>query len=142
MELTGGIKMTEKRWRLLDWLGILLVAGTVTGIIAIWTGAWWPFETLRVPEWPFLAFFAWFLSTSAALSVYGAHLQWSNTQNAASTIEEPATAALPRLITAEPALGGIGSSRLGLDLPGASAEVDHSDAEGAELEPVLTAAGR
>jgi hypothetical protein len=35
MHLTGGIQMTEKRWRLLDLLGILLVAGTATGIIAI-----------------------------------------------------------------------------------------------------------
>jgi hypothetical protein len=133
MELTGGITMTERRWRLFDLLGILLVAGTVTGIIAIWSGAWWPFETLQAPEWPFLAFFAWFLATSTALSVYGAHLQWSNTQSAASTNQEPATAALPRLTTAEPQHSGIGRSHVCLDL---------SDGEGAEIEPVLAASGR
>jgi hypothetical protein len=63
-------------------------------------------------------------------------------QHAASPIQEPATAALPRLTTAEPALSGIGENRLGLDLPGPSPEADHSDREGEALEPVLTAAGR
>jgi hypothetical protein len=141
MQLTGGIEMTEKRWRLLDRLGILLVAGTVTGIIAIWIGAWWPFGTLAFPEWPLLAFFAWFLATSTALSVFGAHLQWSNTQHAGSTIQEPKPAAAP-LTTAAPALSGIGSSHVCLDLSEHAVEFDYSDAEETAADPVLVAAGR
>jgi hypothetical protein len=141
MQLTGGIKMTKRHWLVLDLLAILLVAGTVTGIVAIWTGAWWPFETLQLPQWPHLAFFAWFLATSTALAVFGSHLQWSNMQHSAAAVHEtkPAEA---RLTPAEPALIANERSHLCLDLSEHALEFDHSDEGETTVEPVLVSAGR
>jgi hypothetical protein len=62
MQLTGGVRMTKRHWLVLDLLAILFVAATVVGIIAVWIGAWWPFSSLLLPEWPLFAFFAWFLA--------------------------------------------------------------------------------
>lgn len=140
MQLTGGIKLTKRHWLMLDLLAILFVAGTVTGIIAVWSGAWWPFETLLLPEWPFLAFFAWFLAISTALVVFGSHLQWSDMQRAASSTYEAKPVAAPP-IAAQPAPSAVGTGNLCLDLVEAPVEVDLED-DGAEVEPVLAAAGR
>jgi len=140
MQLTGAIKMTKSHWRVLDLLAILLVAGTVLGIIAIWTGAWWPFEPLRLPEWPLLAFFAWFLATSTALVIFGAHLQWTNVTRAASVQQQPISGARPSTAAAVPALTGLELPLLDREEPRREGLLERS--EGEELEPVLAGAGR
>jgi hypothetical protein len=141
MQLTGGIKVTKRHWLGLDLLAILLVAGTLTGIIAISTGAWWPIGWLLMPEWPLLAFFAWFVAITTALALFGAHLQWSNTVHAASAREDPATAAKP-LTEAQPAPIRFGRSALGLGQNEGVVEDELTESEGVEAEPSLTAAGR
>jgi hypothetical protein len=138
MQLTGGIKMTKSYWRVLDLLATLLVASTLLGIIAIWTGAWWPFETLQLPEWPLLAFFAWFLATSTALSVFGVHLQWTNTTHAASHLQQSVSRAQPS--AAAPALIRIDLTILDQQAPVMEGLLERSESEQVEL--VLAGAGK
>ena len=142
MQLTGGITMSKSHWRILDLLAILLVASTTIGIIAISIGEWWPFDSLLLPEWPFLAFFAWSLAASTALVLFAVHLQWGSSAPASSSSEEPVTAPQPSLATVDLALSGIGRSRLGLDRSEAAVEVELPESEDVEAEPALIAAGR
>jgi hypothetical protein len=139
MQLTGGIKMTKSHWRVLDLLAILLVASTLIGIIAIWTGAWWPFESLLLPEWPLLAFFAWFLATSTALALFGAHLQWTNVTRAASHQQQPTRSTQPAAATADPAFAGLQLSLL--DRQESAGEELLEEYESEETEPVLAGSG-